>query len=58
MYSFYDFKERKSENKEQIDRFNTYAKEVKRFLAKLEEIDKRIENAVSVKPVDDEKEKS
>ena len=51
--------ESKTEMKELMDRFSKYAKQVKLVLAKLEEIDKKIEGAMSAKPVntDEEKEK-
>ena len=49
--------ESKTEMKELMDRFNKYAKQVKLVLTKLEEIDKKIEGAVSAKPADDNKAK-
>jgi Skp family chaperone for outer membrane proteins len=49
--------ESKTEMKELMDRFNKYAKQVKLVLTKLEEIDKKIEGAVSAKPADDDKAK-
>ena len=49
--------ESKTEIKELMDRFNKYAKQVKLVLTKFEEIDKKIEGAVSAKPADDNKAK-
>ena len=49
--------ESKTEMKELMDKFNKYAKQVRLVLTKLEEIDKKIEGAVSAKPVDDDKAK-
>ena len=48
-----------NEMKEMMDKFNKYAKQVKLVLTKLEEIDKKIGTAMTVKNVDadDEKEK-
>ena len=50
-----DTDDRKTEMKELMDKFNKYAKQVKLVLAKLDEIDKKIEGAVNAKPVDDDK---
>jgi hypothetical protein len=44
--------------KELMDKFNKYAKQVKLVLAKLEEIDKKIGTALTVKPVDADEDKA
>ena len=50
--------ESKTDMKEMMDKFTKYAKQVKLVLAKLEEIDKKIGMAMTVKPVDADEEKA
>ena len=49
--------EKPSDMKEMMDKFTKYAKQVKLVLAKLEEIDKKIDNVVKPVNADEEKEK-
>ena len=52
-----DMDDGKTEMKELMDKFNKYAKHLKGILAKLEDIDKKIDGAVSVKPADGDRSK-
>ena len=52
-----DMDDGKTETKELLDKFNKYAKHLKLILAKVEDIDKKIDGVVSVKPADDDKSK-
>ena len=52
-----DMDDGKTETKELLDKFNKYAKHLKLILAKVEDIDKKIDGANKPVNADDEKEK-
>ena len=52
-----DMDDGKTEIKELMDKFNKYAKHLKGILAKLEDIDKKIDGTVSVKPASGDRSK-
>ena len=52
-----DMDDGKTETKELMDKFNKYAKHLKVIIAKLEDIDKKIDGAVKPVNADEEKEK-